>query len=786
MLSNSIESIKDEYEVVVIGSGYGGGVSASRLARAGYEVCVLERGKEFTVGEFPDTLAEATSELQLHIGDTTIGSPTALFDVRVNKDMNVVMGCGLGGTSLINANVAMPADARVFEDVRWPQAFRDDKSHLNKGYELAKAMLRPNIIPAENKALYKKYQAHQQSAMFMRDEVDYSHCEFVDTPINVTFKADNEENINHVGVKQPACNHCGDCVTGCNVGAKNTTAMNYLPDAVNHGAQIFCEVSVRYISQDADGYLIHYQSADNLGQEKFLSGNKRNKIIRAKKVVLAAGTLGSTELLLRSKEQGLNCSDRIGDNFTGNGDVLAFGYNCDVEINGIGFGDADPENRAPVGPCITSVIDGRATELDQGFVLEEGSLPGAVAMSLTSFGIAATSAISGIDTDTGLKDKLQEKYRELTSMVGGSYRGAMRNTQTYLVMSHDGSDGKMVLADDHLRIDWPGMGDKPIFESVNKAIYKATEALGGTYLKNPITNEWLDNDMVTVHPLGGCAMADEAATGVVNHKGQVFSGNHGDEVHQGLYVTDGSVMPRSLGINPLLTITAVSERMCMLLAEDDGKTIDYSFGDTTKMVQSQKNAGIRFTERMAGYIDTHVQGDYASNYTSGKKSANENNFDFILTIVSQDVETMLSDKAHKANMFGTVNAPLLSDHPLTATQGVFQLFVEDENDADIRYMKYDMQLMSVEGKRFHFNGYKEIKDDFGFDMWADTTTLFVDIFDDAGAQIYKGKLTIAIKDFMKQLTTVKAINCDSSFEQAKVVASFSTYFAKNLNQVYGL
>ena len=126
-LSSPIEQLKSHYQIVVIGSGYGGGITASRMARAGQEVCVLERGKEFQPGDFdkdhnlikhgeyPDTEAEALREVQVDLPKLHTGSRTGLYDLRVNDDISVFVGCGLGGTSLLNANVALQADERVFQ-----------------------------------------------------------------------------------------------------------------------------------------------------------------------------------------------------------------------------------------------------------------------------------------------------------------------------------------------------------------------------------------------------------------------------------------------------------------------------------------------------------------------------------------------------------------------------------------------------------------------------------------------------------------------------------------------
>src|SRR6266849_5396558 len=126
-LSSPIEQLKTHYQIVVIGSGYGGGITASRMARAGQEVCILERGKEFQPGDFdkdhklikpgeyPDTLAVASGEVQIDHPILHKGPRTGLYDLRVNDEISVFLGCGLGGTSLLNANVALEAKPGVFK-----------------------------------------------------------------------------------------------------------------------------------------------------------------------------------------------------------------------------------------------------------------------------------------------------------------------------------------------------------------------------------------------------------------------------------------------------------------------------------------------------------------------------------------------------------------------------------------------------------------------------------------------------------------------------------------------
>src|SRR3954466_549534 len=106
-LSSPVQNIKPHYTVIVIGSGYGGGITASRMARAGQSVCVLERGREYHPGEYPNTQAEVNREIQAHLPAGDLGSRTGLYDFHVHRDINVLVGCGLGGTSLINAGITV-------------------------------------------------------------------------------------------------------------------------------------------------------------------------------------------------------------------------------------------------------------------------------------------------------------------------------------------------------------------------------------------------------------------------------------------------------------------------------------------------------------------------------------------------------------------------------------------------------------------------------------------------------------------------------------------------------
>ncbi|HEY1985143.1 MAG TPA: GMC oxidoreductase [Terracidiphilus sp.] len=768
-LSSLIEDLQTHYSVVVIGSGYGGGIAASRMARAGQQVCVLERGLEFQPGEYPNTLPEVLAQTQVDTPGAFLGSRTGLYDMRISDDMNVFCGCGLGGTSLVNANVSLPAEPRVFEDPRWPPEFRADvATQLQTGYERAQQMLTPSPYP-DNFPVLPKLQALEKSATSLKQK-------FYRPPINVTF----ENVLNPVGVPQKACTLCGDCITGCNYSAKNTVLMNYLPDARNHGAEIYTQAGVRFLERRDGLWAIHYQVLDS-GREQF---DTPTQFITANIVVIAAGMLGSTEILLRSKANGLQVSDQVGQHFTGNGDVLAFGYDTDDVIDGVGYGPLLPQGREPVGPCITGIIDDRLQpQLDDGMVTEEGSIPGGLGGMIPA-ALAAVAPWAGTNLSSSVDELAKEREREFDSLVCGPYHGAVQNTQTYLVMTHDDADGFMTLEDDRLRLHWPGAGTQPVFARVNERLDQATKALGGVFMKNPLWSDLTNHNLITVHPLGGCVMAADANSGVVNHKGQVFSENDGTAVYDGLYVCDGSVIPRSLGVNPLLTISAVAERCCSLIAQDRGWTIDY---DLSKSIQPPPSSalavGLRFTEAMKGFFSTQVTDDFAKGSVQGKQD--NSSFEFILTVIADDLNLLLASPDHPGRIVGMATAPALSPKPLAVSHGEFRLLVSDPSQVDTRLMKYSMDLTSEEGKTFIFAGTKIIKNDGILNVWRDTSTLYITISDIAGTILGKGILNIDPQDFMRQMTTVEITNAKDDIERLNGIIRFGQSFAGVLFDVYG-
>jgi cholesterol oxidase len=159
----------------------------------------------------------------------------------------------------------------------------------------------------------------------------------------------------------------------------------------------------------------------------------------------------------------------------------------------------------------------------------------------------------------------------IQSLVAGVYKGPFASLQTFFAVSHDTAAGRLLLDGDDLVLSWPGAQDEPVQKRLDEVLSRLIGAVGGSYVKNPLAGSVLGRQPATAHPLGGAGMGREAADGVVDHKGRVFDrAAGGNGVHRGLYVADGSIIPRSLGVNPLLTVTALAERAMLHLGADHG------------------------------------------------------------------------------------------------------------------------------------------------------------------------------------------------------------------------
>ena len=349
------------------------------------------------------------------------------------------------------------------------------------------------------------------------------------------------------------CIDCGDCVTGCNVGAKNTLYMNYLPLAKQGGAQIFTQTEVDYVEKAADGgWLLHVSHRDD-------SLISTPETLHARIVILAAGALGSPKILLKSQKQGLPTGVGVGTRFGGNGDFFGLAYNSEQITDIIGWGNRpeDPISKVVrAGPSIVGLVRyNEKLPVGQRFVIEDVSIPRAYRDAAA----LAFRVIPGVDAGARNANEVQQRLER--DALGAGPQGAMNSTMLYLCMARDDSGGSMSLDSlDNLQIDWVGAGSEDIFQQINHECQAHATALGSSFIANPLWNVSPWKTLLTAHPLGGCPMGEDGSDGAVDHLGRAFNGV-GIEVHPGLYVADGSILRTALGVNPFLTISALSERI---------------------------------------------------------------------------------------------------------------------------------------------------------------------------------------------------------------------------------
>ncbi len=579
-ISEDFSKAPSDHNILIVGSGYGGAVAASRLARTGQAVTVLERGQEIRPGQYPNDMKSGIGEFQttLSADGKTYGKKYGLYDVRIADNVNVFVGCGLGGTSLINANVAIEPDADVFE--AWPKPYCDRPDLLKEHFARAKQMLGSRPYPAER--TLPKLDALKRVA-------DGLHAPFNRLDINVTF----EDGHNHAGEWQNACTDCGDCASGCNYGAKNTVLMNYLPDAQKAGAKLFVGADVQTIRRSGDQWSIVVKDVTDGETESRI----KVRTLTANVVILAAGTLGSTEILLRSRCDSLTFSDKLGDRFSTNGDIWAFGYNANMRdskkddrnpIYSVGAGSVDvssalvPPCYQP-GPCITGMVDLRdpSKPLDKNIVIQEGVMPGALA-PIYSMVYPMIEALNGDPFRFGdLRTRMQDVKDLGETLIDNPkdfaqtvYSGPVSRTMPYLVMGHDTAAGALRMKNGRVFVHWPEAGKDATFKHSSAALRKASDNIKAEYLPMPLWEDAFNNRVFAVHPLGGCPMGETAEDGAVNADLQVFDSTGG--LHPDLYVMDGAVIPAALGVNPHLTITALAERAVATLAASKKWCINYA------------------------------------------------------------------------------------------------------------------------------------------------------------------------------------------------------------------
>lgn len=521
---------EERADVVIIGSGFGGAVAARRLAPTGRRVVVLERGRDWSESKTPQRFRDYLYSSRMpHLLN-------GWLDMRVLDQMVVATGAGVGGGSLIYANVCVNAEPSYFH-TGWPSQITPDV--MAPYYELVGDMLTPQHVPPG--------QVNPRMTLLEKaaGELGWG-LKHKSLPLAVTF----DQTVTDTGGvpwRDPGayapgtCVHCGNCVIGCESDAKNTLDKNYLKEAKeDHGAEIWPLSMVTHIEEGPGGtWRVHYLKVDE-------GLRHRKREIVGNIVILAAGSIGSPEILLRSRDGFRtlkNLPRALGRGWSPNGDFLTL---------------ARYKNRGPLhptkGPTIGGVIDlldgvdlpdDNMIGYDGRIFVEDGGLP--------NFGA-----------------HLLKAWKEKRGPKGWAFRKASDLTDfsdmiPWFGQSIDAADGEFSLQNPlrfwraRTRLDWNPQRSVSALDTFNDVHVAMTLATGG----EPIPSlTWKRLRMlVTPHPLGGCNMAAAAGAGVTNHMGEVFG-------YDNLFVMDGSVIPRAIGRNPSKTIAAVAERSCEKLLEE--------------------------------------------------------------------------------------------------------------------------------------------------------------------------------------------------------------------------
>jgi cholesterol oxidase len=569
----------ERFDAVVIGSGFGGSVMAYRLAAAGKRVCLLERGKPYP----PNSFARTPFELRNNFWDPS-EQRYGLFNIWSFRGMAAIVSAGLGGGSLIYANVFIRKDASWFADPllggagTWPIT----RGALDPHYDAVQAVVQPEIYPSsyqfDNKTSAMRAAAAKLGITQTDGDGDPSKPQWYLPPLAVTFTEPGadaarpgrvfDQGNNYHKMPRETCRLCGECDVGCNYGAKNTMDYTYITLAQGAGADIrpLCEVK-EFAPSPEGGYRVSYVAHDI--KKKTTPGilpAGEMVTLHADKLIVAAGTLGSTYLLLKMHRQGLlpNLSPRLGSRFSGNGDLLMFASRC------TDAGGRPVRLNASRAPVITSTFRFPDGEDDggagRGFYLQDAGYPLAVdyIWEMLDRGLlprAAAAAWEFVKTEFA-GDVRAEIDRQLGTAVG---EGTLSSTSMPLLgMGRDVPNGVMSVTDDSatgvplLQLQWDDGPSKGYLNGAMQHGRDVAGALGGSFAENPLTR--LFNDLITVHPLGGCPMGRSSDDGVVNERGEVFN-------YPGLYVADGSVLPGPVGANPSFTIAAVSDRIASFMIE---------------------------------------------------------------------------------------------------------------------------------------------------------------------------------------------------------------------------
>ena len=478
---------------------------------------MLERGRRYHPGSFPRDVKRTDD---LFWDPPGSGSRRGLYDVRAFSGIGAVVAAGVGGGSLVYANIHIRPDPVVFDDPRWPATFT--RAKLDPYYNRVAARMGVAPVPADI-ALPKRDAFQKAAAVMGRPIFDPDQAVRWSGP--------------DVDGRRP-CQLVAECEFGCQYGAKQTLDFTYLADAERDGAQVRPEVSVSHVSPEAGGgYRVHFTD---------LASGAESSVVGAR-VILSAGTLGTAEILFRSRDGAKtlpNVSQRLGRGYSGNGDFLGSVQNSKWDL--------EPWR----GPDVTSVM--KFFDEPPRFTMAAPTFNQPVMRVLASRGQVEGAALRLIAPAWPLlKQAVSMAFHSgLLSRplaIPGPHAGDAARMTNLFAIGQDNANGQMRFSGDRLDIEWAYADEnKALVDRMGQAMRDVAAAYGGTFA--PLVSWTAFQRILTVHSLGGCALSADPASGVVSLDGQV----HG---YPGLFVADGSVIPTSIGFHPCMTISAVAERI---------------------------------------------------------------------------------------------------------------------------------------------------------------------------------------------------------------------------------
>ncbi|NVJ61015.1 MAG: GMC family oxidoreductase [Gammaproteobacteria bacterium] len=541
--SFTVKNSNREYEAIVVGSGFGGAVSACRLSKKWPgQVMIVERGKRYGKGEFARGIPDLSKAFWRLRGDNTprlyplFGESRGVFDLRNYDHMDSVVSSGYGGGSLLYGNALIEPMSPYFDE-NWPTNVKRDQ--MSKYYDVFRSVMGANKMPKTGEP--ERHLARQE--VFEKIAQDDNKSRF-DVDMAVFFGNDSENptpmgqtEVNKYGAEQTSCTYCAECIVGCNIHAKNTLDLNYLHVAEQrYGMTVCTENLVEKIvplnsageedTNESGQYGYHVYLVDLVAKIK--------RVFKSKRVILSAGTYGTTELLLKNKYQYNtlpNLSSALGKNYSGNGDflTLVLGTNTDTDINR--------------GPTVIQYIDHNIQDNPDrdGFLAQDMSVPLSIFKEMV--------------------DLMKPSYfvrRHVDKMIE-----TIDGDQRILLQVHvglDKSNGEMYLNRfNSMRLKWPYYDSQSLFNNIIATTHRVKNYLKAKLSFAFPTWFWPLRRNLTVHPLGGCVLSETVDDGVVSaHKGELGQAFN----YKNLYVADGSIIPSSLGANPALTIGALSEMIC--------------------------------------------------------------------------------------------------------------------------------------------------------------------------------------------------------------------------------